>query len=262
MWRCLTMQGVVTDTTAAASSLRPSIDEIRTPLNYRDYTACLFDFDGVIIDSEPLHAEAKRLTLGQFRIPHAESLFEEFKGRPDSAFFEHVATELASRRATAEEMQVFKQHAYSRRFGDVPLVDGVLDFLAVARRAFPKLGLATSTTRRDFELGSRRYQLVAWFDAIVTGDDTVRHKPDPEPYLKAMTALGVNSGSVLVIEDSPNGIRAAKAAHCPVIGLMTTFGAEDLRRAGADGVVASYPELARTLGLDNERGRLAGDEPS
>jgi beta-phosphoglucomutase len=244
------------------TSPRPSIVETHPSLNYRDYAACLFDFDGVIIDSEPLHAEAKRLTLGQFRIPHAESLFAEFKGRPDSVFFEHVAVELASRRATAEEMQVFKQNAYSRRFGDVPLVDGVLDFLAMARKAFPKLGLATSATRRDFELGAARYQLVAWFDAIVTGDDTVRHKPDPEPYLKAMSALGVKHGSALVIEDSPSGIRAAKAAHCPVIGLMTTFGAEELRRAGADCVVASYAELARTLGLVNEPGRLAGDAPS
>jgi beta-phosphoglucomutase len=190
--------------------------------------------------------------LDQFGIPHVESLFAKFKGHPDSAFFEHVATRLASRRATAGEMQAFKQNAYSRRFGDVPLVAGVLDFLAVARKSFPKLGLATSATRRDFELGARRYELVAWFDAIVTGDDTVRHKPDPEPYLKAMTALGVNSRSALVIEDSPNGIRAAKAAHCPVVGLMTTFGAEELRRAGADWVVASYAELTRELGFGDQ----------
>ena len=62
------------------------------------WKACIFDFDGVIIDSEPLHAEAKRVTLNHFLIPHSDGLFAEFKGRPDSAFFQHVAAELAAGR--------------------------------------------------------------------------------------------------------------------------------------------------------------------
>lgn len=65
-------------------------------MNYLEYEACVFDFDGVIIDSEPLHAKAKRLTLNHFLVPHSARLFADFKGRPDSAFFLHVASELAS----------------------------------------------------------------------------------------------------------------------------------------------------------------------
>lgn len=214
-----------------------------------NFEACVFDFDGVLIDSEPNHAESKRITLNHFQIPHSGQLFVDFKGRPDSAFFQHVAAELANGRATAHEMEIYKQSTYSELFDQVPLVPGVLEFLATARGSFQKLGLATSTTRHDFELGARKYQLAKWFDAIVTGDDTAKHKPDPEPYVKAIAALGVPSSAALVIEDSPNGIRAAKAARCPTVGLTSNFPAHQLRDAGADWVVASYTELTQALGL-------------
>ncbi len=220
-------------------------------INLPDYEACVFDFDGVIIDSEPLHAEAKRITLDHFRVPHSGQLFSDFKGRPDSAFFKHVAGELAQGRATALEMESHKRAAYTRLFGDISLVPGVLDFLALARAAFPKLGLATSATGYDFRLGANQFQLTKWFDAIVTGDDTARHKPDPEPYLKAIAALGVSSSTTLVVEDSPNGIRAAKAAHCKVVALTTTFTSGQLRDAGADWVVKSFAEFTQALGLQH-----------
>ena len=90
------------------------------------WKACIFDFDGVIIDSEPLHAEAKRVTLNHFLIPHSDGLFAEFKGRPDSAFFQHVAVELAAGRATAREMEAHKVATYLELFEEVPLVTGAL----------------------------------------------------------------------------------------------------------------------------------------
>ena len=213
------------------------------------WNACVFDFDGVLIDSEPLHAEAKRVTLNHFRIPHADDLFTQFKGRPDSHFFQRVAVELANGRATAQELESYKVATYLGLFDDVPLVSGALEFLAIARKRFPKLGLATSATRHDFELGARKYQLTKWFDAIVTGDDTAMHKPHPEPYIKVLAALGVSSSDAIVVEDSPNGIRAAKAADCNVVGLTSNFHATELRDAGADWVVASYTELAQSFGL-------------
>lgn len=222
-------------------------------MNHQDYEACVFDFDGVLIDSEALHARAKRLTLDHFLIPYTEQLLAGYKGRPDSAFFQHVATELANGRATAFEMEAYKQSTYKNLFDDVPLVSGVLDFLATARTAFPKLGLATSATRHDFKLGADKYQLEKWFDAIVTGDDTAQHKPNPEPYLKAIAALGVTSATALVVEDSPNGIRAAKAANCDVIGIMTSFRAEELRAAGADWVTTSFAELVHELDMSSRR---------
>src|SRR5512138_2968172 len=125
-------------------------------MRYQDFEACIFDFDGAIIDSEPLHAEAKRVTLDHFRVPYPDQLFADFKGRPDSAFFDFVATQLAAGGATAQEMDTYKRDVYLRLFENVPLVPGVQGFLAAARQSFRKLGLATSATRRDFGLAERK----------------------------------------------------------------------------------------------------------
>jgi beta-phosphoglucomutase len=214
-----------------------------------NFDACIFDFDGVIVDSEPLHAEAKRATLDHFGIRYPAQLFSDFKGRPDLAFFDFVARELTGGAATADEMGVYKRERYLGLFENVPLVAGVEGFVAAARGRFEKIGLATSATRRDFSLAARKYRLEGWFDAIITGDDTLRHKPDPEPYLKALAALGVNAAETLVIEDSPNGIRAAKAARCTTAALTTAFDPHELRAAGADIVAASFTELGQALNI-------------
>jgi beta-phosphoglucomutase len=219
-------------------------------MDKNDFQACIFDFDGVIIDSEPLHARAKQITLDNFRVEYPSTLFADFKGRPDKAFFEFVVSNLVSGTTTAGEMDAYKRQVYLKLFEDVPLVTGVREFLSLARQAFKKLGLATSATPRDFSLAEKKYQLRDWFDVIVTGGDTTRHKPDPEPYLKAMSMLDVTGAETLAVEDSPNGILSAKSARCTVAAITTAFEPHELRKAGADMVVSSFAELAQELKLD------------
>jgi beta-phosphoglucomutase len=218
-------------------------------MRYEDFEACIFDFDGVIIDSEPLHAEAKRVTLDRFQVNYPLQLLEDFKGRTDADFFNYVAEKLAQGATTAEELDAAKRLIYSLLFEKVSLVSGVLIFLPAARKSFDKLGLVTSAHRRDFALADRRYQISKWFDVIVTSEDTFRHKPDPEPYLKMMAALHVTGRDALVIEDSPNGIQSARSARCRVAALTTTFEAQELHQAGADIVVESFAALAQELGI-------------
>jgi beta-phosphoglucomutase len=215
----------------------------------RIFQACIFDFDGVIIDSENLHAQAKQATLDNFQVKYPSTLFIDTKGSTDKIFFEFVANNLAGESPTAEEMDVFKRQLYLKLFESVPLVTGIQEFLPLAKRTFNKLGVATSATVRDFSLAAQKFQLRPWFDIIVTSEDTARYKPDPEPYLKAMAMLGVAASDTLVIEDSPNGIRSAKSANCTVAAITTTFEPNELRLAGADMVVASFTELERALGI-------------
>jgi beta-phosphoglucomutase len=218
-------------------------------MNKNDFQACIFDFDGVIIDSEPLHARAKQITLDNFRVKYPSTLFADFKGRTDKAFVEFVADNLVGGNTTAGEMDTYKRQAYLKLFGDVPLVTGVREFIFLARQAFKKLGLATSATPTDFSLAEQKYQLRDWFDVVVTDGDTTSHKPDPEPYLKTMSMLGVTGAETLAVEDSPNGMLSAKSAQCTVAAITTTFESHELRLAGADIVVASFAELQRELGI-------------
>jgi beta-phosphoglucomutase len=216
-------------------------------MNKLNFQACIFDFDGVIIDSEPLHAQAKQTTLDNFQIKYPSTLFTDTKGTTDKMFFEFVANDLAGKNATAEEMDTFKRRVYLKLFENVPLVTGIQEFLPLAKRTFKKLGLATSATVRDFSLAEQKYQLQRWFDVIVTSEDTTKHKPDPEPYLKTMSKLGVTGFETLVIEDSPNGIRSAKSANCTVAAITTAFTPKELHLSGADMVVASFAELEQEL---------------
>lgn len=219
-------------------------------LNKNNFQACIFDFDGVIIDSEPLHARAKQITLDYFQVKYPSTLFTNFKGRTDKTFFEFVANNLAGVGATAETMDAYKRQVYLKLFENVPLVAGIQEFLPHAKQTFNKLGVATSATPRDFSLAAQKYRLQLWFDVIVTGEDSTRHKPDPEPYLKAMAMLDVAGPETLVIEDSPNGIQSATSANCTVVGITTAFEPNELRLAGADVIVTSFAELERELKLD------------
>ena len=213
----------------------------------RDFQAYIFDFDGVIVDSEPLHAVAKQNTLDEFLIKYPQELFSDFKGRPDIDFFDFVSKELAQGKVTPEELGAYKQNEYVKLFEDVALVPGIQDFIRFSRKQVKKLGLATSATGRDFSLAANKYQLHTWFDVIITGDDTIKHKPDPEPFLKAIAKLSVPVDKILVIEDSPNGMKSAKAANCIVAAITTSFTPTELHLAGADLVVTSFSELEHEL---------------
>jgi beta-phosphoglucomutase len=208
---------------------------------------CIFDFDGVIVDSEPAHAAAKRVALGRFGIAVSDDVLVAWKGRTDVDFIDHVVAELAPPGTDAAALLAAKRVAYLQAFVGVPLVDGIKPFLAVARRRFARMGIATSATRNDFELIARRHDLARWFDAIVTGDDTDLHKPNPEPYLLALERLGLRADEAMAIEDSPNGVRSAKAAGLLVTGLVGAFDRATLLDAGADRVVSSFADLAAVL---------------
>jgi beta-phosphoglucomutase-like phosphatase (HAD superfamily) len=84
---------------------------------------------------------------------------------------------------------------------------------------------------------------------LITGKDVVNGKPHPEPYLKAAERLGLLPQVCMVIEDSDNGIKSAKAAGCLAVGITTSFAKERLMQAGADYVVDSFSELASLLSL-------------
>ena len=217
------------------------------------FSACIFDFDGVIIDSEPLHAQAKRLTLEHFQIPTPPGELSEFKGRTDSDFFAYVVAELARGRVSARELDDYKRRLYLEMFDQVPLVPGSLDFVRAARMRFPRIGLVTSANRRDFSLAMDKFGIRSWFDVIVNGEDTLLHKPHPEPYLKALSELDLLPAETLVVEDSPNGIHSAKAAGCLVVAITTNFSASEVLSAGADFVGDSFPELARFLRIKISR---------
>ena len=217
---------------------------------FNKFEALIFDMDGVITLTEPYHAEAERdicLECG-FNVPLSE--WEKFRGKTADDIFTYLIATYGHgqpldmhdliRRKTARYEAICRQRG-------IPSVPGVVDFIRWARESFPKIALATSSNSVIQRLTFDALGLHPYFDAVVTGDDLTRGKPDPQAYLLAAERLGAKPERCLVIEDSDNGVRAGKAAGCLVAGITTEFSRQVLTDCGADFVVDDYTELRRRL---------------
>ncbi|MCJ2543097.1 HAD family hydrolase [Thermostichus vulcanus] len=217
------------------------------------FDGLFFDMDGVIVDSEPIHAQAGAIALQRCHLSiELAPISLLFKGRTDWDMFAYIIEQFTDtpeeeRQAAIQRLIEEKARAFADLLEQVPLVPGVLEFLAASRPRFATLALTTSATRRDQEHIFNRFDLGRWFDGVITAEDIQRAKPDPEPYLKTAALLGLDPSLCLVIEDSTHGIRSAKGAGCFAVGITTSFGPEDLRQAGADAVVESFADLANLL---------------
>ena len=211
------------------------------------YKAIIFDMDGVIIDSEPLHEKAQRIVFSQYELSVPSTVFSAFKGKTEADVFGHVVETYADNRVDASELIALKHDVYSQLMGELQLIDGAKALIErLVERGVP-LGLTTSATRRDQQRTFALFDLHAFFNVVVTADDVTNPKPDPEPYLTTARRLDIAPDSCLVIEDSTHGVLAAQRAGCTVIGLPTSFSTERLMQAGAHLAVDGYDQLARYL---------------
>lgn len=225
------------------------------------YRGLIFDLDGVIVDSEALHNDAVAAAVRAFGAELPASLFDEFMGSPDEVILEVASQRYLEGRVSAATLLEAKQRLYLEVQAQVRAIPGALDFIPAARACFEGVALATSSLRVNQALVFARFDLARWFDAVVTAEDVTHTKPHPEPYLRAVAALGLPAAQCVVLEDSVNGIRAAREAGCDVIGLTTSFPAEALRAAGAGHVCTSFVEIAAVLGVGKERLQHAGGVP-
>ena len=211
--------------------------------------AIIFDLDGVVIDSEPLHAEAKRQVFARYGIEVPSSVYSEFKGQTDRDVLTHVAQNYAGNGTKVDDLITAKQAVYSQLVEqELELISGFQDFLARAEKEDLRLGLVTSAVRENQQDTFARFGLSGRFEEIITAEDVSSAKPDPEPYVKMTERLSTAPASCLVIEDSLNGVKAGKAAGCQVAALTTTFDAPALSEAGADIVVDGFQALGQQLG--------------
>jgi beta-phosphoglucomutase len=213
------------------------------------YNSIFFDFDGVVIDSEPVHAKAKQLAMDKYKISYPARIFDDYKGRPDDVFFDYVSKELSSGKHSPETLYSSKKAFFEEIVGELRMIDGFLPFLEKVKAAKIKTAMVSSTSLYSFGILDKTFNMTGMFDIIITEVDTEKHKPEPDPYLKAIEKLKADRRTSLVIEDSPNGIISAKKAGLTVFAITTTFTAGILRETDADLVFDNYEELAEKLKL-------------
>ena len=202
--------------------------------------AVLFDMDGVLFDSEEVHEEAFRRVLNEEGHSLTKIDYENcFAGLTDREGLLQYAREKPVSFAVEVLLQK-KVHLY-QRFIEEGRCSMYPEALACINRFYKhvKLGLVTSASRWEMEGFLRSFDLTHYFDVTLCGDEVERGKPNPEGYLKAAASLGMSPRVCLVIEDSPSGVKAAKAAKMACVAITHTHQSAILRKAGADFLIDS-----------------------
>jgi HAD superfamily hydrolase (TIGR01509 family) len=207
----------------------------------------LFDLDGVIIDSEPLHETAMRQVFRKMELAVPESRFREFKGTSERDTFALVAHEYAEGRFTGTEIHEAKQKIYEKGLPEVSLIGGFTDYVELLRAHDIPAVVVTSATRYNCDMVLRSHGIASFFVDTISADDITHAKPDPEPYRAGSERLGLSPRQCLVIEDSERGSESALAARCRLAGLTTTLSEADLRTAGCEWIAADFHSLLRTM---------------
>ena len=184
--------------------------------------AVVFDMDGVILDSNPLHLKAWTLYNQRLGVDLGESLAQRMHGgRNDEIvrdlFGPHLSPEEVAAHGVAKEK--LYRALLAPQLAEV-LVPGVRQFLQ--RHAGQPVGLATNAEPANVDFVLDRSGLRHYFRVIVDGHQVQFPKPHPEIYLRASELLRVDPRNCVVFEDSPPGIQAARAAGARIVGLRTT----------------------------------------
>jgi beta-phosphoglucomutase len=212
--------------------------------------AIVFDFDGVIANSEPLHYQGFRDVLAEASIALTESdYYARLLGFDDVGVFQAVGRERGAEWTPADirDLVARKARRLEALERDVSvLFPGAADAIARAAALVP-IAIASGALGPEIRRVLDRERLTSHFTAIVSAEDTPVSKPAPDPYLRAVAqlsaAVGVplDAGACVAIEDSRWGLESARAAGLRTIGVTSSCSASEL--AGADLVVSGLAAL-------------------
>lgn len=216
--------------------------------------AILFDFNGVIINDEPIQMRAYQDALREENIELTERDYYDSLGMDDVTFL-RAAYGRAEKRLEEETLQRVlgrKIKAHQEMLAkELPLFPGAVNFVKQASRHFT-LGIVSMARREEIIDALSRAGILDDFSVVVSAEEVSECKPNPECYNLGFRELDeVNTANggfpltreeVLVIEDSPPGVRAAKKAGMKVLGVTNTVSVAELRAAGADSVTKSLAD--------------------
>ncbi len=212
--------------------------------------AIIFDMDGVLVDSEPLHKEAWRKLLPTMGVSFAEVALRRAVGMNDGDFLRELFREHGVEEAV-EDVLARKRGFYLdmvRR--ELKPYCGAEDVLRELGKRY-RLSLASSAFGKSVETTLTKLDWWHFFEHVTSGEEVTRHKPDPEMYLLAAGKLGLEPRECAAVEDSLVGVQAATGAGIPTVAVTTTFSREEL--AAADIVIDAMAELPPAIhGLEKQ----------
>ena len=210
----------------------------------RDIKALIFDFDGLIIDTETPDYESWQSVYRQHSCELPVEMWGQIVGGAGASDFDpHTyLEELCGKALDREQVWISRRKAYLDTVADQPILPGVVDYLDRAEKLDLRLGIASSSPDNWVQGHLSRLCLLDRFDAVKTADDVSRTKPDPELFLASLRSLEVEASEAVVFEDSANGVAAAKAAGIYAVAVPNPLTSQ-LLLPGADLRLNSLADL-------------------
>jgi sugar-phosphatase len=210
--------------------------------------ACVFDMDGVLIDTEPVWRRVERDVFARVGVELSEEQLRETWGLRIEDLVEHWyrARGWKDVRPRAVEHEIVREMAEHVRTAGLPL-PGAVEALRMAHDAGLRVGIASSSSRPIIDAVVERLGITAEVDGTFTADEETLGKPDPAVYLTAARTLGVEPSECVAVEDSPFGVVSAKRAGMLCIGVRTEAVDAAAIAADADLMIDSLRALTRDL---------------
>jgi len=202
--------------------------------------AIIFDMDGVLVDSEPLHFEVDRLLLKEMGYELDYEYYKQFIGSTETVLWNSVkekyqlkeSTQVLKAMAGNKKREIVEEHGF-------PEIEGVYDMIKRLHDSGFTMAVASSSSAGYIEEVTSYFKIKQYFKYLVSGEDVKHPKPAPDIFLKSAQLLGVEPSECIVVEDSTIGTKAAKAAGMTCIGYVNP-GSGPQNLESADYLIESY----------------------
>ena len=207
-------------------------------------TTVIFDMDGVLVNSEPLHHEVSLVQFEQLNIEVTNELFATFTGNSNKMIYQKIKDRFQLDHEI-EDLIAAKNKLFIEAFDkkeDLHLMSGVKDLILDLYNNGMQLVVASSSEMEIINKVFERFDLDKYFKYKVSGNDFPESKPNPAIFLKAAELAQTPVENCIIIEDSTNGIKAAKAAGIYCIAYKSE-GVESQNQSLADSIIHDFKEL-------------------
>ena len=212
-------------------------------LDLEKYKAIIFDNDGILVDSEYLSCYALNVLFDNFFGVDIGKDYSKVLGTSDRYAIKYYLKKHSINKFDLENLMLEKGKIYFRIAKDKLTTFPYMERLLLKLKDNMKLAVASSGSHEKIKFSLDQIKYRNYFDYIFSTEDVSKGKPNPDLFLHTAKVMNLKVGECVVIEDSINGIKAAKSANMDVIGFTSSFSEEELKGAGADIVIRSFKEL-------------------
>lgn len=217
-------------------------------MSHSNIRAVIFDMDGLLVDSEPVHFKTNQIFYRRFGKRFTNAHIQRFLGVRINEEVAQLKKEWGLKPPVETLIEQREALFHDLIKTSLRLASGARSLLLFLKKNNIPMGIGTSAQTWYLELVLQRFHLHHLFFALVAGDDVARSKPHPEVYLKVAQELGVPPSSCLVLEDAVNGVRAAKAAGMCCFAVPGPY-LDTSKFTMADGIFPSLIQVKHNLEL-------------